>query len=292
VTTACVAVIVLNSSRIADYNRRYGLATEHVDGLVVATHTATKGSDAVTVTWLDEGRRRTRTFDVDDAADFVVGAPFRMVRVPGADEVYPLDRERVMTTEDLETSIVGVVLALLVLQLPWLVRFNAWRRAARAPTTTYRATLLLSFGRGGLVAVPWLRLTGADGETRFQRVMWEPWLSRWRRSVNVAVTARRAGSGPFVVDVPGHGRLWSAGRARRREPRMEALSQGTFTATPSRRWSGPLAAGGLMASVVMLVFAKGGDLGNVLISGAIMGGLGVSVALFYGGPPLYRSPRH
>lgn len=114
-----------------------------------------------------------------------------------------------------------VVLLTLVLPGLWLRRALYWRRAAQAPRRRYRAHLRYSWGRGGVAAVPWLVIT-ERGRTWYQRVMWERWVEELAE--DLVIEGRRAGAGPFVVDVPGFGRLWPASRALSRQPLLEYVS--------------------------------------------------------------------
>jgi hypothetical protein len=292
VTALCVVVGVRCVRQVEEYDARFARATDGLAGSVVETGGSSKAR-TVTVEWTGRDGLPVRgTFDVDHDAGFRVGDTFYLVRAPGEDEVFPADRGRVRTTDMVVLAVLGIALALLVLQLPWLLRFRAWRRAARGPTRAYRASLLVSFGKGGLVAVPWLRLTGEAG-VRYQRIMWEPSLSGWRNPAEFAVTARRAGrNGPFVVDVPGRGRFWSAGPARAREPFLEHLMEGSYSGTPHSRWPTVLVAFAATACLAaLLVAVQGSDPVNGMLAGLVVGGLGVSVALFYGGAPFYRKPR-
>jgi hypothetical protein len=68
--------------------------------------------------------------------------------------------------------------------------------------------------------VPWLSIEDND-QTWYQCVMWEPWVATLHEQA--VIEARRTGNGPFVIDVPGYGRLWPVGRARAREPRLQSL---------------------------------------------------------------------
>jgi hypothetical protein len=287
---ACALTLRHNASRIGDYHRRVSLATESITGVVVQPRHAIKdGGDSLVVEWADGGGERRRTFDVFDATAFPVGGTFKLARVPGQDEVYQVD-PRANPTAGLSGSMFAVVLVMLLFMPPWLVRFNAWRRSARAPAAAFRATLLLSLAQTD-VAMPWLRLTAADGgDDWYQRVMWEPWLATWRGSVDVHVMAR-ARRGPFVVDVPGHGRLWPAGPARSQEQWLETLPVGTFTASPPRRWPTLLGVFAGLAVIVAVAVGGAGDVGDGLLGGLIVGGLGVLLWLFFGGSPRYRQSR-
>jgi hypothetical protein len=56
-----------------------------------------------------------------------------------------------------------------------------------------------------------------SGQTYYQKLMWEDWLAYAPRKVSVDL--RRA-AGVIVVDVQGYGRLWPAGRTRKRKPKL------------------------------------------------------------------------
>jgi hypothetical protein len=214
-----------------------------------------------------------------DADDFAVGDVVTLVWSADAPGVmYPRYPGLFQTVEDYWYAIVLLGGPGLLLQGAWLVRFLAWRRAAAAPGRRFRASLLLGFGHGRAMAVPWLRLATPGEPDRLQPVMWEPWLRELTDTTGIAVVAHRSRpGGPLVVDVPGRGRLWPAGRARARQPVLVDLGAGRFDTAPVRRW--PWMA--LLCAPFGLVVAVLVD--PVTGVGAVA--LVVSAYLFYGGAP-------
>lgn len=176
-----------------------------------------------------------------------------------------------------EVGAAFLVLGLLTVQLPWGWRFWRWFRAARARPQTFDAAVRQSYSVRSLTVGSWLVLTG-DDQPWYQRVMWEPWLGQLGRGRR-RVTARRVGRrGPFVIDVVGYGRLWPVGRARRTEPWLETLT--SPDAGLRARWP---------AALALVVFT---GLVSVLPWGWLVGcgcvAYGLSLWLFFGGPPLAR----
>ena len=122
--------------------------------------------------------------------------------------------------------------------------------------------------------MPWLSIEDND-RTWYQCVMWEPWVATLNEQA--VVEARRVGNGPFVVDVPGYGRLWPVGRARPREPRLQNLVRRHANRYRLSR------IGAVILFAVLLVLALGpqiGDLGAVAAAGYLW-----LLALYFGGGP-------
>jgi len=269
------AVIVDNNRRIDAYERAVAAASVRAEGHVAAVEPRSKVDDVVEVIGVDAWGREARwRFKVRSVADLRVGEPFPVMWAPEAPAVvYPVDQSRVSTVDHLVAGIVLAGVGALLLAGGWTARLVRWWWAARSPARRYRATLLLSYSPGRLTATPWLRLSG-DGTTWYQRMMWEPWLTGALE--HIPVEARRAGRrGPFVVDVPRQGRLWPAGRARRREPStVELLEAGSYEGALTRRW--PI----LFVSFVF---------GHVTLGPAAGAAIALTFAatiLFFGGPPI------
>ena len=105
---------------------------------------------------------------------------------------------------------------MVIATLVFLARAAWLWRAVRGPARRYRAHLLYSYGKFDSIGVPLAVHCGLMIGPGTSAVMWEPWVATLNEQA--VVEARRVGNGPFVVDVPGYGRLWPIGRARRREP--------------------------------------------------------------------------
>ncbi|HEX6871007.1 MAG TPA: hypothetical protein VF163_07915 [Micromonosporaceae bacterium] len=207
---------------IDDYEARYALARAGTSATVVNSESVAKGSDVIEVEWSDHnGQVRRHRFDVDTASEFPVGSalPIR-ISTSTPDEIFP-DAESGIDETGLPRAFL-IVLAVTTVGAAtlWLRRAVQWWRAGRAPAKRHHAQVWYSYGRGDVMGVPWLAIE--DGEqTYYQRVMWEAWVPSLNE--RMVVDGRRVGRGPFVVDVPGFGRLWPAGPAKPREPWLENL---------------------------------------------------------------------
>jgi hypothetical protein len=187
--------------------------------------------------------------------------------------------------------VVFLVLALLLIQTPWLVRFWRWARADRCRAAPYQARVFAGRSTGRWpgwrssytpAVSTWLRLD--EGEERYyQRVMWEPWLWRLPAERQFQVTGRRLGAhAGIAVDIAGYGRLWPAGRARRTEPRVaEALEPGLTGRRLRRRWPTLLVIIAVVGFVAALPWGW--------VAGTVVGSYTVSLWLFLGGPPMLRT---
>jgi hypothetical protein len=208
--------------RISAYEAAYAAATQRANATVVISRNVRKGQDYITVEWGDsDGSSRRHTFDVGNAADYPVGSVVAVrVSAASADLVFPEIWTGIDETQSWVAGITLLIIGMVIAPLLFLHRTVRWWRAARGPARRYRAELVYSYGKGGLVGIPWLCIVDSE-RTWYQRLMWEPWVATLNEKV--VVEARRARRGPFVVDVPGYGRLWPAGRARRSEPWLETL---------------------------------------------------------------------
>jgi len=270
--TVWLAVTVASVSLIAWNFHRIDQTGTVIEGRVVAIGTA--GPDTILVEW---GPVR-RTFGVGDAGDFRVGEPVTVWRIPAySDYVYPYDRFRVDDqTDGLAAGLSFAAIGLLVVQLPWLLRFVGWWRSSRAPARRDRASLFLVHGGRTAIALPCLKLERERG--RYQPVMWEAWLSMLDNFDDVPVLVRRARWTPgAVVEVPGYGTLWPAGRLRRKAFWLSYFSP----ASP-----GELSAVSRVPAltyVSLIVFAAVAVPFRNIPAGLLAGAQMLSVALYFGG---------
>lgn len=292
-----VAVVAISGLALADttatvwaYEAARPNATATADGWVLDAR-----RPDVQVGWRDGGGGEHRAwFDVADADAYPVGARLPLRYDPARpDLAFPAAAGVSNPTDGPVAGVVFLVLALLLIQTPWLVRFWRWAGADRCRAGRYQARVFAghSTGRWRLpgwssIYTPavstWLRLD--DGEGRYyQRVMWEPWLWRLPAKRRFQVTGRRLGAdGSIVVDIAGYGRLWPAGRARRTEPWVaEALEPGPPSRRLRHRW--------LTLLVIIAVVGFVAALPWGWVAGTVIGSYTVSLWLFLGGPPLFRT---
>ena len=237
---------------------RYAAATPGASATVVRSESFSKGSDVIEVQWRSrDGRLRQRSFDVDEARHYPVGRILPMrISTTAPDKIYPEDRAAI---DETTAPIIGVVLLsamTLILTVLWSRRAIQWWRASRAPARRYQARLGYVYGKGDVIGIPYLSIV--DGDRAYcQRVMWEPWVVGLNQKL--AIDGRRVGHGPFVVDVPGFGRLWPSGRARTREPWPSTLVPRRPTQYRVSRWATLLWFGLLMGVLLTgLLGARGG----------------------------------
>jgi hypothetical protein len=214
-----VVVILRLHNRIDAYEAGYAAATQRVSATVVSSQNFSRRIDLVTVEWWD-GEPHRHTFEVGDADNFPVGSVIAVrLSDTAPDEVYA-ESSNVYGPADWRVGIGFLIAGMILATLAFLAR-GAWLwRAARGPARRYRAHLLYSYGKFDWIGVPWLSIEDND-QTWYQCVMWEPWVATLHEQA--VIEGRRTGNGPFVIDVPGYGRLWPVGRARRREPRLQNL---------------------------------------------------------------------
>jgi hypothetical protein len=175
----------------------------------------------IDVAWTDDrGRRWVSDFRRSPNGEVRVGA-----RVPVRyDRNAPERGAFVGTTPPPATPSPGLT-ALLVLSLPltvmWTLRLAGWFRTARRrpERTTVLAHTSVHHGAGAARAVNrdgplWLHTD--DGW--WQRVMWRTELVTAGRAGPMENVDARRGRRTIVFDVPGVGRLWPVGRARRNRP--------------------------------------------------------------------------
>ncbi|MFG2045711.1 hypothetical protein [Dactylosporangium sp. NPDC048998] len=280
---SCIAVLLLSAAvivslwnRIEVYNAGYAAATPGVSATVVRSEHFTKGPDVIEVEWRDRnGELRRHEFDVDEAGDFPVGStlPIRVsATVP--DQIYPEDRTSIDETALPISGLVVLVVASLGAPVLWIRRAVQWRRAVRAPAKRHRAQLWYSYGRGNVIGIPWLAIVDGD-RTYYQRLMWEPWVPSIAE--DLVIEGRRVGRGPFVVDVPGFGRLWPAGPAKRREPRLESLVARHSSRYRLSRFSTLIVFSPL---IVLMTGVLAGWLGGLTFAGHLW-----LLILYFGGAP-------
>jgi hypothetical protein len=259
---------------ISDYEAGYATATPAGPATVTRIDEYGRGGYRITVEWRDAvGVVRQQKFDVDRPAAHPVGSPLP-IRL-SADRAYPDHVSDIDETRLPEGDLVVLVLCAIAAGSAWLRRAIQWRRAARAPARRCHATVLYMYGRGGLVGIPHLSIVDGN-RTYYQKVMWESWFPSI--GDDLEVDARRAGRGPFVVDVPGFGRLWPAARARRRMPRFTNLVAGR----PSRFRLSRVGTVVLFSSILVLLPGLSGE----WYFGLAMAGYFLLFALYVGGPPI------
>jgi hypothetical protein len=216
-----LVVILVLRSRIDAYETGYAAATPGATATVVSSTDFRRFTDLVTVEWWgDDGEPHRHTFEVGNAGDFPVGRVLAVrLSTTAPDQIYA-ESGGVYGPSDWRVGIGLLIAGMILAALLLLARAVRLWRAARGPARRYRAHLLYSYGKFDWIGVPWLSIEDND-QTWYQCVMWEPWVATLNEQA--VVEARRVGDGPFVIDVPGYGRLWPAGRARRREPRLQSL---------------------------------------------------------------------
>ena len=130
--------------------------------------------DLVTVAWVDAfGVYARYTFTTTPTGEFGPGEQVWLGWDPDAPGMVLLFDDRATDGEDFYAAAFFLVLALLAIQVPWLVRFVGWWLAARGPARRYRAWLQPGRVPAVTAPVPWLRIEGND--VWYQPVMWEPW---------------------------------------------------------------------------------------------------------------------
>jgi len=258
------------------YDADYAAATPGASATVVWSKHFAKATDLIDVQWRRrDGELRQHTFEVGDAGDYPVGRTLAIrVSTTLPDRIYPEDRTAI---DETETPIAGLFL-LAALTLMWTVLWSRraiqWWRAGQAPARQYRARLWYSYGRADVMGIPYLSIVDG-GQTYYQRVMWEPWVVGLNEKLTI--NGRRVGRGPFVVDVPGYGRLWPSGRAPARAPWLSTLEPRQPGRYRLSRWT-PLVAFCLLITVLV-----GGLLGWP--GGLALGGYTWLLILYLGGAP-------
>jgi hypothetical protein len=271
-------------AHIDAYEAAAARATESVTAQVVRSENAAKGDDPVTVAWRDAaGHRHEVGFLVDDSRAFQVGDDFPLKAQPGSAEVYPIS-ERVATP----ASDAGIGITLLAL-LVWLPIWHGarlagyWRASRRPPEPVSmrlwrgeptRATI-------GTSRIVWVELVDATGGRWYQRVMWEPWLAGMTAKVSKVMAQRTSRRRPALVTTASGGRLYWAGRARRRQPGLiEVLLPGP-PRPGGNRWSLVLAM--LLAAVFPAVIA--GAVAGLVVFAAVL-----DLVILNGAPPFAPAP--
>jgi hypothetical protein len=271
-----VVHVFLLRAEVEAYNTAYAAATPGGWATVVRSEYRLKRSDVIEVEWLDgNGQRRRHTIDVGRASRFPVGRTLPIRRSDTApDQFFPEDGAGINATAAATMGIALLLSGSLVATTFWLWRAFRWWQAGRAPAKRYRASLQYSYGFRREPTIPWL-IIEEGGKSYYQRAMWEPWVASVDE--DVVVEGRRVGRGPFVVDVPGYGRLWPAGRAKRRGPKLVVLLPGRAGRYRSSRF----ASLAVMVLVIMLLATQFiGWLGGLVSTGYVW-----LLVLHLGGPP-------
>jgi hypothetical protein len=271
-----VVQILLLRAEVQAYNTAYAAAAPGGSATVVRSVDRLRYSDVIEVEWLDlNGQRRWHAIRVERASRFPVGRTLPIRRSPTApDQFFPEDGAGIIPTARATVGIGLLLSGSLVATTFWLWRAARWWHAGRAPAKRYRASLQYSYGFRKEPTLPWL-IIEEDGRRYYQRAMWEPWVA----SVDddLEIEGRRVGRGPFVVDVPGYGRLWPAGRARLRPPKRTALVPGRADRYRSSRFAS-LAV--LSLVIMLLVILSASWLGGLVSAGYVW-----LLVLYLGGPP-------
>ncbi len=273
-----IVLIVLLRAEIEAYDAEYAAARAGISATVVRSEHFTNSDDVIDVQWSDSnGELRRHLFDVDDAADYPVGSALSIrVSALRPEQIFPEDRNRIDGTALPTTGLGLLVVASLGMLTLWTRRTVQWWRASKAPAKRHRATLCFSYSysQSDSLGVAWMSIEDGD-RTYYQRLMWEPWLP----SLNdrLVIEGRRVGRGPFVVDVPGFGRLWPAGPAKSREPWMERLA-------PRRNSRYRLSRFGTLMWYSLITLGFGvfaGWLGGLLITGHMW-----LIVVYFGAAPM------
>jgi hypothetical protein len=252
---AILAVMIPTIDHIlaAGADNRAELAVQRLTESTTATITnsmpraAHRPHDTITLRWVDyAGAAHSQEFVVDDAAQYPVNENIPIDYNPTYPDVafpmsgftdihWPTEMSAQTSTEYDHVAL--YMLALLVLPVPWLFRFFRWWRASRGERRSYQVEFMLGNAilASGTTGV-WARIADED-RTRYQRISWEPWLAELPQTSTVLI-GRRAGWGRIVLlEVPGHGLLWPASRARAHQPWFERLVPGLPGYSRYGRWS-------------------------------------------------------
>jgi hypothetical protein len=125
---------------------------------------------------------------------------------------------------------VGVTFALIaagILAL-WLVNLVRWGLGALGRASVVRADLCAGEARG--MDLVFFEFTWR-GRLRYQQVVWEPWISALPITHEVLVRRCLGIRDMFLIDVPGHGRLWPARAAHGKPPWKVPVGPATFEAS-------------------------------------------------------------
>jgi hypothetical protein len=127
----------------------------------------------------------------------------------------------------------------LVLLAVWAVRLVQWKLAAGGEPERVEVTPCLARapgpggGRLGPVTQSLWMVVGVGADRRYQRVVWQPWLSE-----HVGTFSAELRTGPArvaVLDVPGRGRLWPTSRLLDRPPWAVELTEFARATSPRTR---------------------------------------------------------
>ena len=109
----------------------------------------------------------------------------------------------------------------LVLVVAWLIRLAHWQTAKRAtgnqvviwPCLARSANPRTGGSHPPIGQAFWVRI-GSEPRARYQRLIWEPWVSTLEDRCEAVLHAGPVG----VIDIPGKGRLWPASNLLSRKP--------------------------------------------------------------------------
>ena len=212
-----VAIAVL-SHGIQEYDAGYAAAARGVSATVV------RSSGSIEVEWRgSDGTLHRQAFSGGDTSQHPVGSTLP-IRISAADPdlAFPEDRTAIDENSLRMVGIFFLVIGLVVAAVFWLPRFVRWGKAAQARAKRCHAQVWYQYAPWRAIRVPWLSIVDGD-RTYYQLVLWQPWVPSL--SDRVVVDVRRFEDGPFVVDVPGYGRLWPSGSAKAREPLFVSLER-------------------------------------------------------------------
>lgn len=245
-------------------------------GTVTQSEVYSRGDDAIQVQWQDlSGAVHTRWYDVDNANHFPKGAELPITYDPARPEL-AFVKGVSNPEDDYGAAMVLVVFGILLLPLPWALRFIHWRRAVAGLEATFEIDFLMGESNGRASGV-WV-LVDDGTEAHYQRVLWEPWLTDVRKQ-SMRVRGHRVGEGGVVVlDLRGFGRLWPASRARQHAPMLESLRPGLPTAKPYGRLASAALVGAIAGLLPGFFFGWSG--------GLYCATLVLLLVFFLGGPPL------
>ncbi|KUN84480.1 hypothetical protein [Streptomyces griseoruber] len=217
---------------LAGYALFAGWLGLHADGYLDARDRATARTTGVVVEdgigddldirvrWTDgTGRTHVQRFGVYDTDRYAEGKDFRVAYDPTAGDPrgFPADPDETAEEDDLIVPVFLGAAVALPLTLVWLWRGLRFRLAARRPGRPMTARVRTGTRRAAWRAsrATWLELTGPEGRTHWQRVMWHPALHEAPAELPVTVhgTGRRT-----VTALPDGTRLVSLGRPRDHPP--------------------------------------------------------------------------
>jgi hypothetical protein len=174
------------------------------------------GLGRVAVTWRDrDDNAHAQVFSGGAGQSVYPGAPFT-VRYDPADPDQSLAGDGSDGGTAFDLAMVPLIAGVLVL-LCWVARLVRWRWGVGRGEVGFATAQVEAVATKKSVRV-WVRLSDEQGLTRYQRVVWEPWLEFIARGQQVAIKACPGFGESFIIEVPGRGRLWPAGPADEEAP--------------------------------------------------------------------------